>query len=100
MDARQAGTTAPRVRDCRRNALLEECRQRGWQVIHLHIGNQATAQAMSDTYGISANQTITANKENLATTLQKVAEKRAAYAKSGQGYSLLEMDVPPPQTPG
>lgn len=67
------------------NALLDECRKRGWQVIHLHIGDASTAQTMSDAYGIDPNQTIATGKETLAITLQKVAEKRAAYAREGGG---------------
>jgi uncharacterized protein with von Willebrand factor type A (vWA) domain len=65
-------------------ALLEQCRQRGWQVIHLHIGSAANAQVISAIYGIDPNQTIAAGKETVATVLQKTAEKRIAYGK-GQG---------------
>ncbi len=74
------------------NALLDDCRGRGWQVIHLHIGDAATAQAMSDAYGIGSNQTLAAGKESLGITLQKVAEKRAAYAKSGTGMTFTEAE--------
>jgi hypothetical protein len=72
--------------------LLDECRARGWQVIHLHIGDQATAQAMSDVYGIGSNQTIAIGKEGLGITLQKVAEKRTVYAKSGTGMTFTEAE--------
>jgi hypothetical protein len=73
-------------------ALLEQCRQRGWQVIHLHIGDAATATAISDAYGINPNQTLATGKENLAITLQKVAEKRQAYAKSGTGITFTDAE--------
>jgi hypothetical protein len=73
-------------------ALLNECRARGWQVIHLHIGDEASAQAISTTYGIGPNQTIAAGKENIGITLQKVAEKRATYAKSGNCITFSDAE--------
>jgi hypothetical protein len=78
------------VTDEQANALLDECRSRGWQVIFLGIGFDNTEMAQQ--YGANLNQTISAGKESLAITLQKVAEKRAAYAKSGSDMTFTEAE--------
>jgi uncharacterized protein with von Willebrand factor type A (vWA) domain len=80
------------VTDEQAKALLDECRERGWQVIHLHIGSAATAQAMSDVYGIGANQTVALDKQSLTLVLQKTAEKRTEYAKSGTGMTFTDSE--------
>ena len=74
-------------------ALLDECRARGWQVIFLGIGYDNSELAQR--YGADLNQTIAARTESLAVTMQKAAEKRAAYSKTGQriGFSDAEKQI-------
>jgi hypothetical protein len=71
-------------------ALLDECRARGWQVIFLGMGHDNSGLAQQ--YGADPNQTIAARMDSLAVTMQKAAEKRAAYSKTGQriGFSDAE----------
>jgi hypothetical protein len=72
--------------------LLDYCRERGWQVIHLHIGPVATAQAMSDVYGIRKDQTVALDKQALTLALQRTADKRREYAKSGTGMTFTDSE--------
>jgi uncharacterized protein with von Willebrand factor type A (vWA) domain len=74
-------------------ALLDECRARGWQVIFLGMGYDNSGLAQQ--YGADLNQTIAARTESLVTTMQRAAEKRAAYSKTGQriGFSDAEKQI-------
>ena len=39
--------------------------------------------SMAAVYGADPSQTVAVDKENLATTLRRMAEKRVAYSRSG-----------------
>jgi hypothetical protein len=67
-------------------ALLDECRAKGWQVIFLGIGHDNSELAQH--YGADPTQTIAADKQSLAVTLQQAAEKRATYSRSGLRISF------------
>ena len=56
-------------------ALLDECRARGWDVIFLGVGHDNSELAQS--YGADPSQTIAVDKDTLAATMQKIAQKRA-----------------------
>jgi hypothetical protein len=71
------------------NALLDECRARGWEVIFLGVGHDNTELAQS--YGANPSQTIAVDKESLMPTMQKIAEKRAAY-QSGKRITFSETE--------
>jgi hypothetical protein len=47
---------------------------------------------MSDVYGIDADQTVALDKQALTLVLQKTAEKRTEYAKSGTGMTFTESE--------
>jgi uncharacterized protein with von Willebrand factor type A (vWA) domain len=81
------------VTDEQAKALLDECRARGWQVIFLGMGYDNSGLAQQ--YGADLNQTIAARTESLVVTMQKAAEKRAAYSKTGQriGFSDAEKQI-------
>jgi hypothetical protein len=61
--------------------LLDECRARGWEVIFFGMGFNNSS--MAAVYGADPSQTVAVDKENLATTLRRMAEKRVAYSRSG-----------------
>jgi hypothetical protein len=81
------------VTDEQAKALLDECRARGWQVIFLGMGHDNSGLAQQ--YGADPNQAIAARRESLAVTMQKAAEKRTAYSKTGQriGFSDAEKKI-------
>jgi hypothetical protein len=76
--------------DGQANALLTQCRLRGWQVIFLGIDHDNTKLAQQ--YGASPHQFIAARKQALAATMQKAAEKRAAYSQTGKAISFTEVE--------
>ena len=71
-------------------ALLDQCRARGWQVIFLGMGHDNSGLAQQ--YGADPNQTIAAEKQSLAVTMQQIAEKRAAYSKTGQRIAFSDTE--------
>jgi hypothetical protein len=67
------------------NALLDECRVRGWDVIFLGVGHDNTELAQS--YGADPSQTIAVDPDSLMATMHKIAEKRAPY-QSGKAITF------------
>ena len=69
-------------------ALLNQCRLRGWQVIFLGIDHDNTRLARE--YGASPRQFISTGKEDIASVMAKVADKRVAY---GQTQASIEFSA-------
>ncbi len=70
--------------------MLADCRRRGWQVIFLGMAFDNTL--LAKTYGLDPNQTIAAGVKDIAMTMQKAAEKRAAYGQTGQRISFTDAE--------
>jgi len=69
-------------------ALLESCRQQGWQVIFLGADFDNAAQAAA--YGNATRATMSATAGNYASALRMTASKRGAYGATGQSISFSD----------
>jgi hypothetical protein len=70
------------------HALLTQCRLRGWQVLFVGIDHDNTALAQR--YGATARQCISIVKEDIASVMARVADKRTAY---GQTRASIEFSA-------
>lgn len=71
-------------------ALLDSCRQRGWQVIFLGADFDNFSQAQS--LGNQMGQTIMAQSANLAGTMTSTASMRSSYGATGQSMNYSDED--------
>ena len=66
-------------------AMLDRCREKGWQVIYLGADFDNAAQAQS--YGAALGQTMSASAGTMGQHVNSIARKRATYA-TGQSATM------------
>lgn len=71
-------------------AMLDGCRNKGWQIIFLGANFDNAAQAAS--YGNVAAQTAMASSANLGAAMQATAAKRRSYAAVGAPMSYSDAE--------